>query len=302
MVQQHCLNEETLASYLDGSLDAPMRTAAEQHLVACDACRSQMVYYMRILDEDIREDEEPVLEAAMGRWDERVTPVPPRQRPASLMRWEALAAAALVAVTLGVFTGVYLPSRNIVEIVSSRERPFKARLARQSYVDHLVTRDRSTDSGLRRYEGEVDELIRNGDFYDAGILSLYDGDFERAIGLLSMAAQQVGEAPERLNDLGVAYLERIGGTSEDRSQARQQFEAALDRNPAYPVAVYNLALYYEMETYDAPQAEQERLYRLALAQQDHYLELDPDSQWADEVREARSNLDSVFGESLPSRN
>ena len=98
MVQRQCLDEDILTSYLEGLLDAPVRTATEQHLVGCDECRSRLVLYMRILDEDVLEEEDSVVQAAMARWGnhKESVVVDPQHRSLSA-KWLAIAAMMLIA-------------------------------------------------------------------------------------------------------------------------------------------------------------------------------------------------------------
>ena len=98
MVQNKCLNDDVLTSYLGGGLDSPVRNATEQHLVGCDECRNRLVFYMQILDEDVRKEEDSEVSAAMEQW--RKQPVAVEKRRASLsLKWLAIAASVLVAVT-----------------------------------------------------------------------------------------------------------------------------------------------------------------------------------------------------------
>ena len=49
-----CLTEETLTEYLEGGMDPAIKAASEVHLIACDNCRSELGYFMRVLEEDIQ--------------------------------------------------------------------------------------------------------------------------------------------------------------------------------------------------------------------------------------------------------
>jgi tetratricopeptide (TPR) repeat protein len=129
---------------------------------------------------------------------------------------------------------------------------------------------------------EAEMLRQAASNHMMGTFYLLNRDFERAIRYLEEAAATLDGDASVHNDLGVAYLEKGGDSVEERavnaSRARQEFEAALDREPAFAPAVYNLALLYVRQGLGAE----------AEAQQRRYLELDPDSEWADEVRRLTS--------------
>ena len=99
VVQNKCLNDDTLTSYLEGLLDAPVRNAAEQHLIGCDDCRNRLVFYMRILDEDVREEEESLVSAAMDQWSQQPVEVEKRRSVFS-EKWLAIAASVFLRLRL----------------------------------------------------------------------------------------------------------------------------------------------------------------------------------------------------------
>lgn len=280
MVQKKCLNDDTLTSYLEGLLDAPVRNAAEQHLIACDNCRNQLVFYMRILDEDVREEEDSLVSAVMDQWGQQPIEVERRRSPLPL-KWLAFAASVLFAVTAGLFvTANRSPVPTPVEIVDlllSSERPFEARLSQQPYQPLFLTRGANApDFPIDPLEAEM--LRQAASNHMMGTFYLLNQDFDTAIKYLELAAEQLGNDAAVQNDLGVAYLERSVSSTEELavslSRARQQFELALVQNAAFAPAAYNLTLLFLRLDLDAEARER----------QERYLELDPDSEWADEVR------------------
>ena len=58
-----CITEETLTEYLEGRLDPAIKAASEVHLVSCDDCRHHLVFYMRLLNQEIQPDESGAIEA-----------------------------------------------------------------------------------------------------------------------------------------------------------------------------------------------------------------------------------------------
>ncbi len=280
MVQRKCLNEETLAGYLEGLLDPPVRAAVEQHVVGCDSCRSQLAFYMRILDEDVREEEESVVQAAMERWSGRSVPAPASGAMFSSMKGLAIAASLLLMVTLTVFVSVnwdFGPSGGeIVERLLAEERPFDARLALQQYIPR--TRAPNMAAGASR---RIDlNLLRGAaENYSLGMFYLLEKNFEMAIDHLEVAVDEADAAskPAVHNDLGVAHLERDFDSSEqqavDMNIARESFEASLDLDSRFAPALFNLAILFSRQD----------LVAEAEARARAYIDLDGDSQWADEL-------------------
>ena len=52
-----CLTEETLTEYLEGVLDPALKAASEVHLIACDDCRNQLAFLMRVLNQEMTAEE-----------------------------------------------------------------------------------------------------------------------------------------------------------------------------------------------------------------------------------------------------
>jgi tetratricopeptide (TPR) repeat protein len=280
VVQNKCLNDDTLTSYLEGLLDAPVRNATEQHLIGCDNCRNQLVFYMRILDEDVREEEDSLVSAAMDQWGQQPIEVKRRRSPLQV-KWLAIAASVLFAVTAGLFvTANRSPVPTPVEIVDlllSSDRPFEARLSQQPYQPLFLTRGaNSPDFPIDPLEAEM--LRQAASNHMMGTFYLLNQDFDTAIKYLELAAEQLGDDAAVQNDLGVAYMEKSVPSAEELavslSRARQQFELALVQDAAFAPAAYNLTLLFLRLDLDAEARER----------QERYLELDPDSEWADEVR------------------
>jgi tetratricopeptide (TPR) repeat protein len=110
-----------------------------------------------------------------------------------------------------------------------------------------------------------------------GRFYLLQKDFGRAIPYLKIAAREVGAGPEVHNDLGVAYLEGNGARIEN---AAEEFRRALELDPAFAPAAFNLGLFYER--INSPEQ--------AAVQWQRYLQLDPNSGWA---KEALSRLQGL---------
>ncbi len=280
MVQKKCISDDTLTGYLEGLLDSPVRNATEQHLIGCDACRSRLVFYMRILDEDVREEEESLVSAAIEQWGQRPVEVEKR-RPALSVKWLAIAASVLFAATAGIFiTANRSPVPTPVEIVDlllSSDRPFEARLSQQPYRPLFLTRGTDArDFPIDPLEAEM--LRQAASNHMMGTFYLLNRDFDTAIRYLELAAGQLEDDAAVQNDLGVAYLEGSDSLDEDLvvslSRARRHFEGALALDSEFEPAAYNLTLLFLRLDLDAE----------ARSRQERYLELDPESEWADEVR------------------
>ena len=105
-----------------------------------------------------------------------------------------------------------------------------------------------------------------------GQFHLLQKEFDRATRYLEIAANEVGASPAVHNDLAVAYLE--SNDPSQLEQARQELQKALEADPTFATAVFNLAVLYERS--NAPDQ--------AIAEWRHYLELDSKSGWATEAQ------------------
>jgi Tfp pilus assembly protein PilF len=111
-----------------------------------------------------------------------------------------------------------------------------------------------------------------------GRFYLVQKDFKRAINYLELAEKEVGARSEIHNDLGVAYLEGSGQAG--LQKAAQEFRHALQGNPSFAPAIFNLAVLYE-RTGSVSEAE---------TQWRRYLQLDSNSAWSVEARTRLQNL------------
>lgn len=294
-MSRNCLNEEILTSYLEDSLEASVRVAAEEHLVSCDGCRSRLVYYMRVLDDEVREEEEPVLEAAMRDWNADTIPVPVRGAAArgrmnpAVFAIAAIAASVVVGVLVGVFAGLEDPpvlgDEASLEAILRDRRGFQARTSLQEssedYVEFVATRDatRAPGTGVSGLDSSM--APEDPDGIGSHYLGLYylaaELDFDRAVAYLTRALEESGEDPRVLNDLGVAYFIRPKGGVEaeatDQNVARRLFDDALKLDPDFLPARFNQVLLNS----EAGMVAEMRV------QAENYLEADPDSGWAREV-------------------
>ena len=280
-----CLTEETLTEYLEGALDPVVTAACEVHLIACDRCREELALYMRIMHRDVTPDENLRIDQISGSWD-RLKDLPPARKTGSGNHkvW-LLSLASVAAAVFGVlflWNSMRRPVEpqsggEIVQLLLAQGRPFELRLNEQGYQPILRTRgpeDLGVDYGL--IAGEMTRL--SADSYAMGRFYLLQKDFDRATAQLEDAERQPRASAAVHNDLGVAYMERGGETN--LRKAAEEFRHALELDPDFAPAVFNLAIFHE-RTGTLSQAE---------TQWRRYLQLDSNSGWAGEVRSKLENV------------
>ena len=280
-----CLTEETLTEYLEGALDPVVTAACEVHLIACDPCREELALYMRVMHRGVTTDENVRIDHISGSWD-RLKDLPPVRKSGSGNHriWILSLASAAAAVLFGVlflWDTMRRPVEpqsggEIVQLLLAQARPFELRLNEQAYQPILRTRggDSVVDYGL--IAGEMTRL--SADSYAMGRFYLLQKDFDRATAQLEDAERQPRVSAAVHNDLGVAYIERGGETN--LRKAAEEFRHALELDPDFAPAVFNLAIFHE-RTGTLSQAE---------TQWRRYLQLDSNSGWAGEVRSKLENL------------
>jgi CHAT domain-containing protein len=106
---------------------------------------------------------------------------------------------------------------------------------------------------------------------------LLEGKYDPAVDSLRRALQLSPKSPAILIDLGTAYFQRAESADhpEDFGAAYEYLSQALIMTPDDPVALFNRGII----------AERQYLYRQALDDFEHYLRVDPNSEWAAEARQ-----------------
>jgi tetratricopeptide (TPR) repeat protein len=274
-----CLTEDILIEYLEGSLDVALKAASEVHLIACDDCRNRLGFFMRLLEEEVRDEETHNLQAIAAEWDrkksDRRIPRSTGTFPAWFLGFIGIAAVLLAGVVSVRFVmdrqAEPKSASEVNELLLGQQRPFESRMENEPHLP--IVRTRGTDDPAVAYGLLAREMTRlSADTHQMGRFYLLQKDFSRAIQYLEIAAREVGATAGVYNDLGVAYLENGDPMSVDK--ASLQFQRALRLDPAFAPAVFNLALFYERENEPAE----------AAAQWKRYLELDPKSDWTSEAQ------------------
>lgn len=269
MSDKNCLSDETLSSYLEGHLPEDQKNLAEAHMVVCDSCRAQLAFFMRILDEDVRKEEDAVVDAAMRRFEDRRPGVPVPNRRRALLA----VAAAVIAGVGAVYFWVNVPTstEDVLDAVLA-ERRFRGRLSLQE--EHVPF------SSLRAPGDAADvalgSILQGATDYERAVFHLAVGDFGTGLPLIRSVVDETGSAAAH-NDLGVGLME-IGATVADEGNfeaARREFQASIEADPEFAAPLFNMAILLMREGMDA--AAREYAAR--------YAALDPDSGWAAELKE-----------------
>jgi CHAT domain-containing protein/cytochrome c-type biogenesis protein CcmH/NrfG len=115
---------------------------------------------------------------------------------------------------------------------------------------------------------------------------LLEGKYDAAVDSLRRASELDPQSPAILTDLATAYYQRAEqeDKKEDLGAAFENLSRALKLHPDDPVALFNRALV----------SEQQFLYQQALDDWDHYLRVDPNSEWAEEARNHAASVREIL--------
>ena len=278
-----CPEAELLAEYADRVLSEQERTAVEEHLAGCAACRSAVMEAVRFRDHDRTES----IDRGEAR-DSNVIPI--RRRWIAAVAATIAAAAAIVLVVRlirsGSDAGPGSPeaAQLMAALSSEATRPLQGRLTGgYAYAPPpSITRGESTTTAIApaiRIAAAAIESKQAGrntpdDKAVLGAAYLVAGDLDRGIAALEDA---VAHAPERaafLSDLSAGYLARgqRNGRSEDLRLAIETADRALRADPNLLEARFNRAVALAA----LPQPDQSGF--------DDYLRHDTTGPWADEAR------------------
>jgi CHAT domain-containing protein/cytochrome c-type biogenesis protein CcmH/NrfG len=202
----------------------------------------------------------------------------------------ALAGASLLAI-VGAASWLVLnqnqPSADrLLARAYSEQRTLEPRMAGANYAPLRIARGpessfSSRSASLLKAEALIATQLQSHPSDPAWLQAkaqadLLEGKYDAAVESLRRALELEPHSPAILTDLATAYFQRAeqDDKKEDLGAAYEHLSQALKLRPEDPVALFNRAIV----------AEHQFLYHQALDDWDHYLRIDPASQWADEAR------------------
>jgi tetratricopeptide (TPR) repeat protein len=262
-----CPEEETLAAFSDGTLDAKRRREVMQHIADCGQCQHDLME----LDAARRTLK---LETGKVRWG--------AFGPRVIVPLAAAAAVLLMLFGVPAVRERILPKSSMAKLVEAAnglpERTTSARLSGNfAYKGHRTYRSGKKHNPELVIQIAVAEVAQRAEknpsaenLHADGVGRILLKENADAVLILERAAQANPQSGAILTDLSVAYLNR-GDYAKALDAATKAEE--IQRTPA---ALWNRALALEGL----------RRNKDAIAAWRKYLELDPNSPWSQEVREA----------------
>ena len=199
-------------------------------------------------------------------------------------------AAAFAVVMLGSWVGLRLlhpPSaEQLLAQAYTEHRTLEMRIPGAKFAPMRVERGSGESSldkppSLLKAEALIAEsLAKNPDdptwLQARARADLLDGNYESAIQALLRALETRPDSPQLLTDLGSAYFLRAesAGHAIDYGNAIESLGKALAKSPDDPVALFNRGV----------TCERMFLYAQAVDDWEHYLRVDPQGEWAEDVR------------------
>jgi CHAT domain-containing protein len=299
-----------------GGLTPPDETLANiEHASRCDYCGPllrEAVVELANLDGELTEAERnhiASLESANAEWQQRlaqrITGTLQSNRDQKAVPWwqrlrvPVVAMAGVSILAVGSWVGVHqyqiyrnqpATAERLLARAYTQQRTLELRIAGADYAPMRVSRGTeasfiSRPAELLKAESLIASQLKfhpsDPSWLQAKAQAdVLEGNYDVAIETLRRALELDPHSPALLTDLATAYSQRA--QQEDRKDdfgaAYEYLSQALKLQPDDPTALFNRAIV----------AEHLFLYQQALEDWDHYLHVDPSSQWADDVRN-RSN-------------
>jgi CHAT domain-containing protein/tetratricopeptide (TPR) repeat protein len=276
-----------------------------KHAAQCGRCGPLLKNASEALVDDATPSEEALLaslQSARPDWRKnmaaalRETVRDQRPKPSgwrAIFAWPipAYAFAGIVAVALIAWVGVralHPPSvEQLLAQAYTEHRTLEVRIPDANYAPMQTERgNRQSDfdkpHSLLKAKDLIGEALSKGPNDPKWLqvrarAELLDGNYESAIKSLQRALESEPNSPSVLTDLGSAYFVQAKAANRpvDYGNAVESFGKALSKAPDDPIALFNRAL----------ACEQMFLYTQAIEDWQHYLRVDPNSDWSNEARQ-----------------
>lgn len=232
----HCPNDETLAAFIDGTLDATSRREVLDHAADCAICREVIV-----MGTEIAEAEAPAATVVRPAFGRRFLPIV-----------AAVAAAIVVAFAIPSVRERILGEGGMSELVaaarSMKERPTEARLSGDFDYRKAAIVTRGSVEGDANYNvlGALAQAQDRAEkdpspehLHELGVANFLAGHRGDAVVMLEQSATAAPNDAAILSDLAAAYLAR--GDEGDAERALHTAGRAASLHPS-PSAEWNRAL------------------------------------------------------------
>jgi CHAT domain-containing protein len=290
-----------------------------EHTSGCDYCGSllhQAVAELTSLNRSLSEAERSSiasLESADQEWQQRLAQriagsIDPNLEPKRSRGWGhrsrwitlpqlAIAGGAVLAIIVSAAWVVSHrnQSASVEKLIArayTETRTFELRIAGADYAPLRISRGPQTSftsrpQALLQAESQIAVQLQSHPADPAWLQAkaqaeMLESKSDSAVESLRRALELEPHSPALLIDLATAYFQRAQqeGRTEDLGAAYESLSQALKLRPDDPVALFNRAIV----------AEHQFLFQQALDDWEHYLRVDPASQW---MEEARNRADSI---------
>jgi CHAT domain-containing protein len=290
-----------------------------EHASGCDYCGSllhQAVAELTTLDRNLSDAERrsiASLESADQEWQQRLAQriagsVDSKPEPKGSRGWGrwsrwitlpqlAIAGGAVLAIIVSAAWVVSHrnQSASVEKLIArayTETRTFELRIAGADYAPLRISRGTQASftnrpQALLQAESQIAVQLQSHPADPAWLQAkaqaeMLESKSDSAVESLRRALELEPHSPALLIDLATAYFQRAQqeGRSEDFGAAYESLSQALKLRPDDPVALFNRAIV----------AEHQFLFQQALDDWEHYLRVDPASQW---MEEARNRADSI---------
>jgi CHAT domain-containing protein/cytochrome c-type biogenesis protein CcmH/NrfG len=306
---------------LAGGLTPPLQTLGYiEHASRCSSCGPllrQAIVDLNGLSQGLSEAEKKyiaTLESSNPEWRQRLAwritgTSPSSSNRKSLMGWSRWLAAPRLAVAgvslLGIIISAswILVHRNqppnaerLLARAYTETRTLELRMAGADYAPLRISRGpqasfASRSPALLEAEALIATQLQSHPSDPAWLQAkaqadLLEGKYDAAVEALRRALELEPHSPSVLTDLATAYFQRAQqeDKKDDFGAAYELLSQALRLRPDDPVALFNRAIV----------AEHQFLYQQALDDWDHYLRVDPASQWEEEARNHSNSVREIL--------